>query len=607
MSLSAKNPAPLRPLVPSTLLAATCLAGCVRDSAPEPLGPGRHSVYVTAADGTRLAADVWLPEGARGQVPTLLRLTRYWRATEYLGDGAAADREEQLAQLYVSQGLAVVAVDARGTGASFGVSTGPWNADERDDGAAVLDWIVDQPWSNGQVVGLGVSYEGNTAALLAASGHPAVKAVVTRFYDHDPFAQLAFPGGIPNVGFMGAWSEFTAALDRNDACALARHEGRTCPERQAEIAGPRPVDPDDLDAALAEHADNLDLAAALAGVTFKDDPLAAGGESFDDIAPYRWAAERAAVPTLLTASWMDGGTAAGALDAWASEDGPAIVEIGAYSHGGIFDSDPLRDPLPAADPAIEAQYVQALQFLAEQLGGAPAPARELRYVTLGDGTWRTTTTWPPSSVTPRLLALDAGGALHDGPADPGEDTLVVDAAATTGRENRWLAALHGTPVRYPDRAAAPGLLSWTTAPLDADMRVTGTPVVRLQLRSSAADAAVFVYLEDVDDHGVTRYVTEGQLRLLHRATGDAGPGRERVTGRSYRRADARDYAPGELVDLVIPLLPTSARFEAGHRLRLSLAGADADTFAPITPDGATITVLRGPAGSTLELPVDGAP
>ncbi|MCY1060108.1 CocE/NonD family hydrolase [Nannocystis sp. SCPEA4] len=590
------------------LLAAACLAACGGEaSEPTPLGPGRHSIYVTAADGTRLAADVWLPADTKGPVPTMLRLTRYWRATEYLGDGGAADQEEMLANLYVAQGLAVVAVDARGTGASFGVSTGPWNADERADGVAVLDWIVDQPWSNGQVVGLGVSYEGNTAALIAASEHPAVKAVVTRFHDHDPFAHLAFPGGIANIGFMDQWSAYTAALDRNDACTLATFEGRTCPERQAEIAGPRPVLPDDLAAALAEHADNLDLAAALTGVAFKDDPLAAGGESFDAIAPYRWGAQGAAVPTLLTASWMDGGTAAGALDAWASQDGPMIVEIGAYSHGGIFDCDPLRDPLPTADPAIATQYVQALQFLGEQLGGAPAPARELRYVTLGEGTWRTTTTWPPPSVTPRIFALDVGGSLHDGVADAGEDTLVVDGSATTGRENRWLAALQGTPVRYPDRADAPGLLSWTTEPLDADTRVTGTPVVRLQLRASAADASVFVYLEDVDDHGATRYVTEGQLRLLHRATGDSGPGRERVTGRTYRRADARDYAPGELVELVIPLLPTSARIAAGHRIRLSLAGGDADTFAPITPDGATFTVLRGPAGSTLELPVDGAP
>lgn len=598
----------MRFLLSWRLLTATCLAmGACADPATVPLGAGRHSIYLDAADGTALAADVWLPEGADGRVPTMVRLTRYWRATEYLGDGAAADRDEQLAALYLAQGLAFVAVDVRGTGASFGTSTGPWNADERADAVAVLDWIAAQPWSNGQVVGLGVSYEGNMTELLAASGHPAVAGVVTRFHDHDPFAQIAFPGGVPNLGFMGGWSEYTAALDRNDACALAEFEGRTCAERRAEIAGPRPVDPADLDAALAEHADNLDLAAALAGVTFKDDPLSAGGESFDDIAPYRGSAERAAVPTLLTASWMDGGTAAGALDLWAHQDGPRVVEIGAYSHGGVFDSDPLRDPLPTADPPIETQYVQALQFLGERLAGAPPPARALRYVTLGEGVWRTTATWPPPTVTPRTLALAADGALREGDAEAGEDTLVVDVAATTGRDNRWLAALHGTPVRYPDRADAPGLLSWTTDPLDADTRVTGTPVVRLQLRASVPDAAVFVYLEDVDPEGVTRYVTEGQLRLLHRATGSAGPGRERVTGRTYRRADASDLAPGELVDLVVPLLPTSARIAAGHRIRLSLAGADADTFAPITPDGASFTVLRGPGKSTLELPVDGGP
>lgn len=581
-------------------------AGC-GEPAPAPLTAGRHSIYVNGADGTPLAADVWLPEGAEGRVPTLVRLTRYWRATEYLGDGAAADRDEQLAALYVAQGLAFVAIDARGTGASFGASSGPWNADERADAIAALDWIVAQPWSNGQVVGLGVSYEGNMTDLLATSGHPAVAGVVTRFHDHDPFAQIAFPGGVPNLGFMGAWSEYTAALDRNDACALAAFEGRTCAERKAEIAGPRPVEPAELDAALAEHADNLDLTAALAGVTFKDDPLAVDGESFDDVAAYHGSTGPAAAPTLLTASWMDGGTAAGALDLWAHRDGPLVVEIGAYSHGGVFDSDPLRDPLPTADPPIETQYVQALQFLGERLAGAPPPARELRYVTLGEGVWRTTTTWPPPTVTPRTLALAADGSLREGPVEVGEDTLVVDVAATTGRDNRWLAALHGTPVRYPDRADAPGLLSWASEPLAVDTRVTGTPVVRLQLRASVADAAVFVYLEDEDPEGVTRHVTEGQLRLLHRATGGPGPGRERITGRTYRRADADDAAPGELVELIIPLLPTSARIAAGHRIRLSLAGADADTFAPITPAGASFTVLRGPGKSALELPVDGGP
>jgi uncharacterized protein len=41
----------------------------------------------------------------------------------------------------------------------------------------IVSWIVGQPWSNGRVGGTGASYDGNTAELLAASGHSAVKAV----------------------------------------------------------------------------------------------------------------------------------------------------------------------------------------------------------------------------------------------------------------------------------------------------------------------------------------------------------------------------------------------------------------------------------------------
>jgi len=148
---------------------------------------------------------------------------------------------------------------------------------------------------------------------------------------------------------------------------------------------------------------------------------------------------------------------------------------------------------------------------------------------------------------------------------------------------------------------------YTTPPLLADTRVTGTAVLRLRLAVSAPDAAVVVYLEDVDAKGVSRYVTEGELRLSSRALGAAGPGRERVTGRSYLRADAAPMPTDTEADIVIPLQPTSALFRAGHRIRLAIAGADSGTFTAVTPRGASFVVRRGEGGSWLELPVDDAP
>jgi uncharacterized protein len=81
------------------------------------------------------------------------------------------------------------------------------------------------------------------------------------------------------------------------------------------------------------------------------------------------------------------------------------------------------------------------------------------------------------------------------------------------------------------------------------------------------------------------------LRALHRSP-----------RRSFRRADAAPVGRGEVVELAFELLPVSYRFAAGHRIRLAIAGGDADSFAAPAP--ATIAVQRSRAHpSRLDLPV----
>ncbi|MGE0474237.1 MAG: CocE/NonD family hydrolase C-terminal non-catalytic domain-containing protein, partial [Nitrospirales bacterium] len=89
------------------------------------------------------------------------------------------------------------------------------------------------------------------------------------------------------------------------------------------------------------------------------------------------------------------------------------------------------------------------------------------------------------------------------------------------------------------------------------------------------------YLEDVTPEGDVHYVTEGELRALHRKwiSPDLGmPGFLPVPHRTYRRADAVPLQPGEVVPLTIDLLPTSYQFKKGHRIRVALAGTDRDHF-----------------------------
>ena len=130
-------------------------------------------------------------------------------------------------------------------------------------------------------------------------------------------------------------------------------------------------------------------------------------------------------------------------------------------------------------------------------------------------------------------------------------------------------------------------------------------MVSLWLTSSEPDAAVFVYLSEVESDGTSRYVTEGILRAIHRAEAPA-PRNYRTTWpwRSFARTAAKPMPLGEPQLLRFALLPTAWRFAKGSRLRLSIAAADADHFAQ-TPHGRppTLTLMSGgDRASLLELP-----
>jgi predicted acyl esterase len=102
------------------------------------------------------------------------------------------------------------------------------------------------------------------------------------------------------------------------------------------------------------------------------------------------------------------------------------------------------------------------------------------------------------------------------------------------------------------------------------------------------------------------YLTEGVLRLIHRVSDATDlPYEQSGPPRTFRRADAEPLTPGEVVRVEMPLYATSVRLEAGHRLRIAIAGNDASTFARYPQEGAQVlTVVHSPASpSSLELPV----
>ena len=186
----------------------------------------------------------------------------------------------------------------------------------------------------------------------------------------------------------------------------------------------------------------------------------------------------------------------------------------------------------------------------------------------------------------------------------------MDFTTTTGESSRWSTSLGGDVV-YPDRAKEDQkLLTYTGAPLPNDVEITGNPLVTLDVSSTVTDGAFHVYLEDVAPDGRVTYITEGIFRALHREISEEEPP-YRVFGpyHSFEREDGEPLVPNEVAELEFELYATSVRIDAGHRLRIAIAGHDASTFARIPESGTpTITVYRNEEhASFVELPMKELP
>ena len=550
------------------------------------------SHYLTMRDGTRIAVDTMLPKDRdpQSRLPTLMMMTRYWRSMSLRlperPNTAPIGPREPIVDDLLARGFAIVVVDGRGSGASFGISRYPFNADEIADYGEVAVWAADQPWCSGKIGAFGISYEGATALRLASTGVPAVQAVMPQEIEFDVYPDVVMPGGIFNEYFMRAWHESNSKLDSSVPSSLFPWMARLV------VKGVRPVDADRpartlLAQALQAHQANTNVYQSARGITYRDDPFGETGVTLDDFSvfPRRAAIEASGASILNWASWLDSTTADAALRTHNTFANPQITIIGAWNHEMTAHGSPFLPPKRKPDPEVSNRWAAQAQFFERVLvRNEPVVGKTIFYYTLGAERWQQTDRFPPPNTEMQSWYFQADqGLACEQPAEvEAADVYTVDFAATTGTDNRWHTPM-AKPLVYANRAQEDRrLLTYTSAPLEADLQVTGYPVVTLYVESSETDGAFFVYLEDVDPQGVVRYITEGQLRAIHRKLADdPAPYWAGMPYRTFKRADASPLPTAETVELTFGLQPTSVLFRRGHSIRIALAGADCDTFARV--------------------------
>ncbi len=198
-----------------------------------------------------------------------------------------------------------------------------------------------------------------------------------------------------------------------------------------------------------------------------------------------------------------------------------------------------------------------------------------------EGAWRYEPTWPAERLRPTPLAL--ADAHTEAPTDGSDDVLEVrgDVGWTA-----WISCAAGLPWGQPDdqRPDEAFSLTYTWPALEHELEILGHARLTVSLTSTAPIAYLSAKLCDVFPDGASSLVSRNILNLAHRDS----------------REEPSPLEPGRRYEITLDLEAASWTFEAGHRVRLDLAGTDwPNVWSP--PEPVTLTIDRSAA--TLTLPV----
>jgi putative CocE/NonD family hydrolase len=322
--------------------------------------------YITVRDGTRLAVEMLVPDGKSGEkFPVVLVQERYWRAMRLRIPFRWLFRRipmiDKLVHLVCDRGFAIVFVDDRGTGASFGTKDYPFAPAEVEDTGDIIGWIVQQPWCDGNVATFGSSYTGTMSELSASREHPALKGVFAMHNSWDLYTSIGFPGGLWNVGFQKPWSILTRYLDKNSVMGYVKLKEYL---PALFLQSVKPVDEDKngelLRQAVKEHEQNHYVIETSKGITCRDDPVDDKGMTVDRISvfAYKDQIERSGVPLYCWSSWFDAGYGQAVIDRFLTFSNPQRAVIGDWNHGAVLRANPFspenkKVKIPQSEQAIE--------------------------------------------------------------------------------------------------------------------------------------------------------------------------------------------------------------------------------------------------------------
>jgi len=470
-----------------------------------------RDLRVPMRDGAVLLADRWAPMGAADGLPTALIRTPYGRAGLF-GKAMALPLAER--------GYQVLIQSTRG-GFGSGGDFDPLRQ-EREDGLDTLDWLVGQPWLGEAIVLFGASYMGMVQWAVADELPPQVKAMIPQVTESALTREFMRSDGF-SLELPFEWGVMVATQERSFPLLRKKSQDKktvsalwSLPLGDADVhaIGHRSQYIQDVLAHDADdpHWDRLDHRERVADVSV---PVSSIGGWYDIFLP-------------------------GQLRDFAAlqEVGKtARLTVGPWTHAAMNN----------------VPILEALEFgLALARGEAPPERAPVRLFVMGEDAWRDFESWPPKGYEPQRFHLHTEGGLAAGAPPAGAPARYRYDPADPTPAAGGISISHGGAVDNAALESLDDVLTYTAAPLEADVEIVGEVSAEIWFKSSLPFADVFVRLCDVDETGRSTNICDGLT--------------------SVTDAD-------ELSRVAVRLWPTAYRFKRGHRIRVQVSSGAFPRYA----------------------------
>jgi predicted acyl esterase len=522
-------------------------AAAVEPPSPPTYGVRMEKAWIPMKDGVRLAATLYMPEGAKAgdKFPALLEYLPYRK-----DDGTAAEDYPKHAY-FARRGYVSVRVDIRGFGASEGRPTDrEYSEQEQTDCEEVIHWLATQSWSNGNVGMFGISWGGFNSLQMAMRNPPALKAILAV----DATEEL-FHDDIHYIDGMMHVDEFELNMDM--APGMTGAPDYTLDEK---VLGPR-------------------FDAAPWSLLYLKHPR--DGEF--------WRSPVRPLKDIKVPCFLIGGLADGYRDSiprmLEQVKAPIRALIGPWNHSFPNNADfgPRiewrADAVRWWDYWLKGRDTGVLQDprLVIYLRHWFPPNPNLETV---PGEWRSESQWPPRGTRNSVLYLEPDHGLSSKAAD---DVHRLKYFPSVGVE----AGFWWGELLSDQRPVDAFSLIYDSPPLKHELAIIGRPHALLNAAADAPLADWFARLSDVSPDGTVTQITGAGINGAQRDS----------------MSDPRPLEPGKFYSLDIEMHLTTWVFPKGHRIRLSVSNALWPMVLSTPYRMTTSLKLGGDNGSRLVLPI----